>query len=102
MKTLSTTAATITLAQAQIALVLQQNPNLPVPSPERGAAIEALDARLFNMWGAGLDEEQMSMLCSSDVEHISAALDDWEARLGIQVDDVASVFGVRSERAPGP
>ena len=91
----------ITRAQAQIALARQQEPDLPVPSPERGAAIEEFDARLFKTWGVGLDEEQAAMLCSSDVEHIAAALDDWEARLGIEVDDLAHAFGVRMGHAPG-
>ncbi len=91
----------ITRAQAQIALARQQEPDLPVPSPERVAAIEEFDARLFKTWGVGLDEEQAAMLCSSDTEHISEALDDWEARLGIEVDDLAHAFGVRIGHVPG-
>lgn len=85
-----------------MALARREDPALAMPTPERVAAIVALDERLFAAWGTGLDAEQVAMLCDTDVGHIEAALDDWEARLGIQVDDIAPVFGVRAGRVPGP
>lgn len=95
-------AVPVSRADALLALAMEQDPAPAMPTPERLTAMVTLDARLLALWGTGLDGEQVAMLCDTDLEAIEAALDDWEARLGIQVDDIAPVFGARAGRVSGP
>jgi hypothetical protein len=92
----------LTRAAAQVALARRHLPAQPAPSPERMVAIETLDVRLHAKWSVGLDQDDAITLCGSDVDQIEAALTDWEARLGIEIDDLAAALGARAGRAPGP
>lgn len=59
--------------------------------------LKEFDDRLCERYGVGLDIEQVQLLCGDDVEEIRAALDDWEARLEINVDALRAIVPWRSE-----
>lgn len=55
-------------------------------------ALKEFDGRLCERYGVGLDLEQVQMLCGEDAEEIRGALDDWEARLEINVDALRAIL----------